>query len=332
MKKTLVLACAALLITFLMPVLERDRPAAEPASSPSPPPSVPVIETDPPHPDEPLPPAPETIDLLMPDGSVQTLAMQDYIAAVVAAEMPASFDAEALKAQAVAARSFAMYSASGHKHPNADVCTDYACCQAWTDEAARRAKWGENYDAYWQKILSAATETDGQYLSYDGKPVFAAFHSSSAGATEDCGAIWSDTPYLVSVLSPETARDVPNYVSSLACAPIDFRDTLLSAFPEADFTGEESGWIGEIVRDASGRVESALLGGVSVSGTALRSLFSLRSTAFELSYTDGRFLFTVTGYGHGVGMSQYGAKVMAENGADYKSILAHYYTGTVLVG
>ena len=110
-----------------------------------------------------------------------------------------------------------------------------------------------------------------------------------------------------------------------------FRDTLLSAHPEADFTGDASGWVGEISRDESGRVASVVLGGVSVAGTELRSLFSLRSTAFELEY-DGGFHFTVRGYGHGVGMSQYGAKVMAEDGADYRAILAHYYPGCELIG
>ena len=337
MKKTVFLAYIALFISFLLPAVRLDRQAA-PARSDKPAATAGPLETPEAAPSPtpaakgPGPSAPDQIKLLMADGSVQTVDMQGYVAAVVAAEMPASFAPEALKAQAVAARTFAMYCAAGNKHGQADVCTDFACCQAWTDEASRRERWGDNYELYWQKISSAAAETEGQYLSYEGAPVFAAFHSSSAGATEDCGAIWGDTPYLVSVDSPESARDVPNYISTLECAPIDFRDTLLSACPEADFTGEAADWIGEIARDKSGRVQSAVLGGVSVKGTTLRSLFSLRSTAFELSYADGRFLFTVTGYGHGVGMSQYGAKVMAENGADYVEILAHYYQGTVLVG
>ena len=161
--------------------------------------------------------------------------------------------------------------------------------------------------------------------------MFAAFHSSSAGATEDCGAIWSARPYLISVDSPETAEEVPNYISSVELSALDFRDTVLYARPDADFTGDESGWIGEITHDESGRVASAVLGGEKLSGTELRSLFSLRSTAFTLEYTGSSFLFTVTGFGHGVGMSQYGANVMAKSGADYREILAHYYPGTQLV-
>ena len=245
--------------------------------------------------------------------------------------MPASFQDEALKAQAVAARTYAMYCAKSQKHGEAQVCTDYACCQAWQSDEALRQKWGGDYDTYSQKIRAAVEATAGQYLSYAGQPVFAAFHSSSAGATEDCGQVWNPSPYLVSVSSPETAEDVPNYISTVECTPLDFRDTLLYAHPEADFTGEESGWIGEIRLDGSGRVASAVLGGVSMKGTELRQLFSLRSTAFQLEYTGESFRFTVTGYGHGVGMSQYGANVMARQGETYTGILAHYYPGTVLV-
>ena len=245
--------------------------------------------------------------------------------------MPASFQDEALKAQAVAARTYAMYCAKGQKHGEAQVCTDYACCQAWQSDEALRQKWGGDYDTYSQKIRAAVEATAGQYLSYEGQPVFAAFHSSSAGATEDCGQVWNPSPYLVSVSSPETAEDVPNYISTVECTPLDFRDTLLYAHPEADFTGEESGWIGEVRLDGSGRVASAVLGGVSMKGTELRQLFSLRSTAFQLEYTGESFCFTVTGYGHGVGMSQYGANVMAREGETYSGILAHYYPGTVLV-
>ena len=117
----------------------------------------------------------------------------------------------------------------------------------------------------------------------------------------------------------------------MRCSPIDFRDTILSAHPEADFSGPEEEWMGEIRRDASGRVASAVLGGEELDGKELRALFSLRSTAFTLAYDAGGFCFTVTGYGHGVGMSQYGADKMARQGADYREILAHYYPGTELV-
>lgn len=265
-------------------------------------------------------------------GEPVTMDMQDYIVGVTAAEMPVSFGAEALKAQTVAARTYAMYCADMHKHGEAQVCTDSGCCQAWSSDEFLRSSWGERYEENMRALREAADATAGQYLSYGGKAVFAAFHSSSAGATEDCEQVWSGVPYLTSVSSPETASDVPDYVTELRCAAIDFRDTILSRYPSADFSVGEDEWIGGVERDASGRVAGARLGGVYIRGTELRSLFSLRSTAFTLEYEDGQFVFTVTGFGHGVGMSQYGAKVMARDGADYTEILAHYYPGTELLG
>lgn len=275
--------------------------------------------------------APAELRVLLPDGSVKTMDMQDYLRGVVSAEMPPGFHAEALKAQAVAARTYALYCASFSKHGEAQVCTDYGCCQAWQSQEALRTKWGEDYDANYEKISSAVDGTYGEYLAAGGQPILAAFHSSSASVTENSADVWSAVPYLVSVSSPETADDVPQYVSTLHCSPIDFRDTVLSAHPEADFSGAEDQWIGELRRDEAGRTASVMLGGVEVSGKELRSLFSLRSTAFTLTYDPPAFTFTVTGFGHGVGMSQYGADKMARLGADYKEILAHYYPGTTLV-
>ena len=260
-------------------------------------------------------------------------ALEDYLVGVVAAEMPADFEPEALKAQAVAARSYALYCAESGRHGDrAEVCTDYRCCQAWKSVEEMQSGWGADFERCLAKIKAAVDATAGEHLRYEGQAVFAAFHSSSAGFTEACGAIWSDLPYLVSVPSPEDAERVPNYVSVVELSPLDFRDTLLHACPEADFTGGPESWIGDVLRDGSGRVETAVLGGAHYAGTQLRSLFSLRSTAFTLDWDGELFRFTVTGFGHGVGMSQYGAEVMAADGADYAEILAHYYPGTELCG
>ena len=330
MKKTILLSLLALALSLFLPlpapraVCSQTSTAAAAPISPEPCAAAPTPSPDP------VPfSLPETVRLLT-GGQTLELALEDYLCGVVAAEMPASFPAEALKAQAVAARSFTCSGASSHKHGEATVCADPACCQAWLGEEDLRARWSDDYEANAEKIRAAVEQTAGQVLCYGGAPVFAAFHSSSAGATEDCGAVWNPRPYLVSVSSPETAEDVPQFVSTVSCWPVDFRDTLLSLHPEADFSGPLGGWIGELCRDASGRVAEASLGGVSFSGVELRRLFSLRSTAFDLRYEDGLFVFTVTGFGHGVGMSQYGAKVMAEQGEDYTEILAHYYTDTEL--
>lgn len=275
--------------------------------------------------------AAETVLLRSPSGGVCEMDMQEYLFGVVAAEMPAAFEPQALRAQAVAARTYALYCADAHKHGEAEVCTDPGCCQAYADDSTLRSNWGESYETNAARIRAAVEATDGEYLSYGGAPVFAAFHSSSAGATEESGAVWNARPYLISVSSPETAEQVPNYQSSVRIWRLDFRDTLLRAHPECDFSGEAESWIGETERDASGRVAAVTLGGVRIRGTELRQLFSLRSTAFTLGYSGGIFTFSVTGFGHGVGMSQYGANTLAASGWDYRAILAHYYPGTALV-
>lgn len=356
MKRTVLLAYTALFITFFVPFMQlrgqtEGTPPLDsaPIESLLPETSVPLPATARPStlPEESTPPqtspspaiepaaaetpAPEEIVMLLEDGTERKMGMDEYVLCVLAAEMPAAFEPEALKAQAVAARTYAMYCAAANKHGSAQVCGDFGCCQAWISRDKQRENWGADYDKNLEKLQDAVSQTQGEYLAYEGAPVFAAFHSSSAGKTEDCGRVWNPRPYLVSVDSPETAEDVPNYISRLDCAPLDFRDTILSACPDADFSGSEAEWIGEILRDESGRVESAELGGATIKGTELRRLFSLRSTAFTLEYSDGRIIFTVTGFGHGVGMSQYGANVMAKNGAGYAEILAHYYPGAVLV-
>ena len=318
-------ACLALAVLFATVWLQLRLEAGSQA-----PPPVPVQSGTPEPADRPVEgDAGRRLRVLCGD-EVREMDLRDYLFGVLAAEMPADFEPEALKAQAVAARTYALWCMRGGRHEGADVCTDYRCCQAWRDDAALREAWGASYEDRAAKLRSALDATDGEYLSYEGLPAFAAFHSSSAGFTEDSGAIWSALPYLVSVSSPEDAESVPGYVSEAVFPALDFRDTLLYDKPEADFSGPPEGWIGETERDGSGRVAWMELGGVRFSGTQLRALFSLRSTAFTLGCADGLFTFTVTGFGHGVGMSQYGAQALAAQGWDYAAILAHYYPGTAL--
>ena len=323
MKKEFILSYALLFLVLTLPQgVEEVTPPPSPA-----PPSV----TPSPSPAPSLPPeiCEEDISVLFPDGEVRSLAMSDYLYCVVASEMPAQFEEEALCAQAVAARSYAL--CGQPKHAPARVCTDYHCCQAYSSPEELSARWGEEAEKNAARIRAAVEKTKGQVLVWNGEIIFAAFHSSSAGRTEASGEIWNPFPYLISVESPETSENVPNFVTAVQSSPLDFRDTVLSKHPEADFTGEEDTWLGAITRDESGRVRSVQLGGVELSGTELRSLFSLRSTAFTLEYTQGVFFFTVTGYGHGVGMSQYGANLMAQQGKSYAEILSHYYPSTELV-
>lgn len=273
----------------------------------------------------------DCISVKLEDGSVREMDMGEYLIGVLAGEMPASFQAEALRAQAVAARTYAMYCAASGRHGEAaQVCASSGCCQAWLDGDALSTRLGPQRELYYEKLRYAVNSTAGQYLAYEGEPVLAAFHSSSAGVTETSGAVWNALPYLVSVSSPETDADVPGYISYVDLTPEELCRAVLFLHPEADFSADAEKWLGEAHRTAGGRVESVTIGGVSVSGGELRQAFALRSTAFELGYNDGAFRFTVTGFGHGVGMSQYGANVMAANGATYDAILTHYYPGTTL--
>ncbi len=276
----------------------------------------------------------ETIPLTAQiEGENVETTMADYLPGVLAAEMPASFELEALKAQAIAARTYILYQMRGTQsaHPDADVCDDFNCCAAHLTEEKLRENWGDAFDANWTKVQQAVQETSGQYMTYGEEPIQAVFHSSSAGKTENSGSIWGDLPYLVSVDSPETALEVPNFIASVEVSADEFRRIILTSNQDADLSGDVSEWVGEIKMGETGRVEYATIGGVRFSGTDLRSMFGLRSTAFTLDYGGGRFVFTTTGYGHGVGMSQYGANVLAEEGYDCEEILLHYYSGVSIV-
>ncbi len=326
MKSVLLISLVALLIALALPLLLAPRTAAPPvtaapASPSAPPDSAPAADG-------------EITFTVLSGGQVRTVTMAEWLPGVLAGEMPALFEKEALKAQAVAARTFIL--SRKHTgcaaHPDADVCDNPDCCKAHLTEDELREKWGDGYDACMAKMTAAVRDTDGQYLSFGGQAIQALFHSSSAGKTESSDALWGALPYLVSVASPETAEDVPNYVTTAEVTVTNFAGTLRAAGYAPDLSGTPDTWVGELTPDLSGRVATARIGGVDVTGAELRTLFSLRSTAFTLTYTDGAFLFTVTGYGHGVGMSQYGANVMAEEGTDYTAILAHYYPGTELMG
>ena len=267
------------------------------------------------------------VRLLKREGGVVELTMADYLWGVVAAEMPASFEEEALKAQACAARTYTVLQQGRGKHPEADICGDSTCCQAYIDRSAAEARWGLNAGEYGGKIDRALAETDGLGVLYNGQPIQALFFSSAAGRTVDAVEVWgSSVAYLKSVDSPE-GDEVPNYRTQVILGAEEVKALTLDAYPGADLSGAPSAWFGEASRNDSGGVISMSLGGVTLTGGQLRSLFSLRSATFTVTWDGTRFTFDVTGYGHGVGMSQYGANAMAKNGSTFQDILTWYYTG-----
>ena len=267
-------------------------------------------------------------------GEVREMDMGTYLLGVVRAEMPASFSPEALKAQAVAARTYTYYkmrNGGSANHPQADACDDINCCKAYMDAASAAASWGEQAETYEEKIRAAVLETDGECILYEGQPILAVFHSSSAGETRAAQEVWSSAlPYLQSVQSPETADTVPNYHSTVTFTAQELKSLLQTAFPEANLTERFSDWFTNIRQRPNGFVTELSVGGVSVGGNELRTVLGLRSACFTMSFKGETVTFSVTGYGHGVGMSQYGANVLAADGMGYREILAWYYTDTTV--
>ena len=273
------------------------------------------------------------ISVLM-GGAVVTMDLGSYLVGVLRAEMPASFEVDALKAQAVAARTYTLYkilNGGTPVHPDADTCTDINCCKAYMDSETAAALWGSEAAAYEAKLRAAVTETDGECILYGGEPVLAVFHSSSAGMTMNSQDVWSSAlPYLTSVSSPETADTVPNFHTKVSFSASELRTLLRSAIPDAALDGDPSTWFTGVSQLSNGTVTSLYVGGVPVSGSDFRAMLSLRSACFTLSFVDDEVIFTVTGYGHGVGMSQYGANLLARSGLTYRDILKWYYTDTTV--
>ncbi len=256
-------------------------------------------------------------------GNLQQLPLDEYLVGVVLAEMPASFDAEALKAQAVVARTYTGRRMEHGKHDSAPVCMDSGCCQGYREPAAYLSEGGT--EAALEKVRRAVAETDGQVLTYDGELIDATYFSCSGGSTEDAVAVWGqDVPYLQAVESPGE-ENAPRYSDSVTMPAAEVAEKLgISA------AGKPSDWFGEVTYTEGGGVDTMVIQGKTFRGTAIRSALGLRSTAFAVSTGGDDVTFTTRGFGHRVGMSQYGAQAMAEGGSSYEAILSHYYTGAEL--
>ena len=253
--------------------------------------------------------------------------LDTYLTQVVLSELPASFAPAAMQAQAVAARTFALRQSAGGKHPQGAVCTNSACCQACHSPDELRARLGDDFERAWQAAHSAVTQTQNEVLTYDGALIDAVYFSCSGGSTENAAAVWgADVPYLQCVASPGEQSAAP-FSSSAVFSVADFRARILSLAPEAALDAAPEQWLGSCTRTQGGGVAQLTVGGCPLSGTQLRGLFSLHSTRFTLAYRDGAFRFDVLGYGHRVGMSQYGAQAIAQLGFDYRAILLYYYRG-----
>ncbi len=268
--------------------------------------------------------------------SVLQLTPAEYIMGVTAAEIPISYETEALKAQAVAAHSYALWQMGRQlKNPDSSLkgaflSTDSAHFQAYLSEEERKTLWGDGFEEKETKLREAVQSVINQILTYQGEPVAAAFHALSAGETESAENVWGQAQACLTPVSSPWDADNPELTAETVFT-VQEAAAILSARLEAPQMSEDpSEWITIQKRSASGMVTEAQAGGTTVSGTELREWFGLPSANFEVAFSDDAFCFTTKGKGHGVGMSQYGANAMALEGSDFSEILLHYYPGAVI--
>ena len=272
---------------------------------------------------------------------VVTISLEEYLKGVLAAEMPAEFNIAALKAQAVAARTYAVkrariFGGQGcDAGPMADVCDNPAHCQAWLPTAELQQKWGMiDYHTYWDKISQAVDSTAGQIVTYQGVAIDPLFHSTCGGETEDAGNVWQKSlPYLVPVKctycqdSPKLVTD-QSYSLAAFVSAVHGLDGAIAVTAQKIASGAPSLAIES--KSESGRALLLTIGGQTIKATELRYVLGLNSTRFSFKVEGGQIVFHVIGYGHGVGLCQYGANGLAKAGKTYQEILQFYYQGTMI--
>ncbi len=262
------------------------------------------------------------VSILEETGEKETQSLEDYLAGVVLGEIPADFEEEALKAQAVAARTYTRKTQkSGIKHGPGSLCRDPGCCQAYWDPQDYLDRGGDPEKL--EKVRSAVRDTDDLVLTYDGELIEATYFSCSGGRTEDAVAVWgTDYPYLQALDSPGE-EDAMYFRDTKFLSRQELEAALGITLPE-----DPSQWLGTMSQTSGGGIDWLELGKRRFSGTELRSRLNLRSTAFTVTPQEEGLLFETRGYGHRVGLSQYGAQAMAKEGEDFAQILQHYYPGT----
>lgn len=262
---------------------------------------------------------------------IEEIKLDEYLYGVVSAEMPASFEKEALKAQAVVARTYTIYKIENNegKHGEANICDDSGCCQAWISKEDRFAKWEEaSREANWNKIVEAVESTKGKYITYEGKPINAFFHSNSGGKTETTLNVWggSGYPYLQSV-STSGEDTYTQYKSEVTLTKEGFINKIKEKYSDFEIDFNDEKCISILEYTEGNRVKKIRIGNKEFSGVEIRTLIGLKSANFNIEIKGDNIYFSVVGYGHGVGMSQTGADSMAKAGKNYEEIIKHFYTG-----
>ena len=269
-------------------------------------------------------------------GEVAEVSVRDFVRGAVAAEMPMTYPDEALRAQAVAAHSYALAVKAQADPDNEALKGAYFSANptqrlGYITDTVMRAMWGEDYEANRTRLYTVVDSVLDEILLYDGQPAMACYHAISGGKTEAAEAVWgAAVPYLVSVDSPLDLTS-PDYEQTITVTKQEVAEDIAAAFPDIVLEGDAAGWFGTPQLTAAGYVDSITIGGVPCKGTAVRAALRLRSASFTITWTE-KHLFEITtrGYGHGVGLSQYGANALALTGKSYQEILSLYYPGTTL--
>ncbi|MBQ8921822.1 MAG: stage II sporulation protein D [Oscillospiraceae bacterium] len=318
---------AAAVLMLALPALSAKLPAASSAAEQRAEPDEPAVTED----------AACYRVLRTATGKIEEIPVRDYLIGVVGAEMPAAYEPEALKAQAIAAHTYAeRIRMQNRSNPDAaragyDFSDDSSSYQAFFSPEQMRTFYGDAYEESREKIAAAVDAVSDILLYYENEPIVAAFHAVSAGQTESAEAVWGAAlPYLVSVSSAGDC-DAPQYETVQCVQPDALKKALREIRPAVIFGEEPAQWFGEPSCTAAGTVLHVQCGSEDFTGQELREALSLRSACFTVKYDDMQFIFTVKGYGHAVGMSQYGANVMAKEGQSYAEILQHYYPGAELI-
>ncbi len=266
-------------------------------------------------------------------GVIRQMSLESYVCGVVAAEMPATYHLQALMAQAVAARTRAMYQmqAGGCSlHEGADLCMDSNHCQGYANVMDCEEKWGEEYPIYRDRILQAVADTKDEHLLYEGELIQVLYHAMSGGMTEAAETVFSESvPYLVSV-SSDGEEDAQGFLTDTTLTYAQIAQMLSQSEGISVDAGQIASTLTVQSYTPTGRIDTISVGGYTLTGTAFRQALGLRSTWFSFSTNSEGITFHQKGYGHGVGMSQTGANAMAAEGSSYQEILNHYYLGTTL--
>lgn len=267
--------------------------------------------------------------LLSESKQVVEMSFQDYLKGVLIGEVPVTYEPNALKAQAVVARTYTMYklkNAESKHEGGADMCDDINCCQAYKTKEYAFLSWDDSEEnEKWAKFEEAVSSTSGEVILYNGELINAFFHAHSGGKTENVKYLWSkaEIPYLVSV----SGNEGNTYQDNKSFSKEEFKNLINSKVPNYNVDSKI------VIEDytGSGRVNNLSIDGVNLEAATLRSLIGIRSTNFRIEESGDMITFYTVGYGHGVGMSQEGANQMALDGFDYKEIIKHYYTGVEIL-